>query len=99
MEVLPQYCKEAVKEDNLEYKSKCSFVAIMHCFASFGPKKLVQSHAFFQVGSEFPLITNLELVRRLNKIGRDSPGFVDIKFPWKEVLFLLCYDYSQNKYI
>jgi len=37
------------------------------------------------VGSEFPLITNLELVRRLNEVGKDSPGFVDIKFPSKEI--------------
>ena len=40
------------------------------------------------MGSEFPLITNLELVRRLNEVGKDSPGFVDIKFPSKEVSFL-----------
>jgi len=37
------------------------------------------------VGSEFPLITNLELVRRLNEVGKDSPGFVDTKFPSKEI--------------
>ena len=80
MEVLPQYCKEAVKRDNFLASQKS------HC----GTQKLVKKlHCnfmlSFQVGSEFPLITNLEMVRRLNKIGRDSPGFVDIKFPWKEV--------------
>ena len=45
----------------------------------------VDAISFFKVGSEFPLITNLELVRRLNEVGKESPGFVDIKFPSKEV--------------
>ena len=55
---------------------------------------------FFQVGSEFPLITNLELVRRLNEVGKDSPGFVDTKFPSKEVDFLskqICLSLVQSK--
>ena len=73
MEVLPQYCKDLV-----------NFVAILQTDQKH-TQKLVQSH-FSEVGSEFPLITNLELVRRLNEVGKDSPGFVDIKFPSKEVL-------------
>jgi len=31
------------------------------------------------------LITNLELVRKLKKVERGSPGFVDIRFPSKEI--------------
>ena len=37
-----------------------------------------------QVGSEYPLMTNLALVRKLQSVT-NGVGFVDIKHPWPAV--------------